>query len=536
MSFSLDPDVGRRVLGLIGHRPLLTSDDGDGAQDAHYHEARKEQLRRGPRQALLRGRRYWCRKHRRGHRRGLRGHAPVAVRLHAEVVFVHPDAEPTTLAPVGTPRVPAVPELDSVLPAPAGNRDLLVQRHVLAGFVVDATRVGPEALGGVKAAADGAALVDLGLHRVDAAHRAILRDEPHDGLLHTHAGARPDEPLLAAGRAVAADVLVLAGVLLRLVVLARLVRDTAPMDVGVGAGGVAARAGAAGAAVEQHLGGEADLGPNPAPHNANAVAKRSGDSLGPATRALAVGQVLVLVPGHIAPAGDVAPIPSARQTLLAQLLVGPGAGHELATDCIPVQARNPASRRLLGDVVFGLSEKSLHRLGGLLVVLRVPPLLFLEFLGLHGLHINMPPIGLPIVGRRCPIAAGFDHDVVRATSNTRPAVEAPIGAPRIAQDPIILSVLCAVADHADDVVDGFRVRLVLVDVPADEIHEFWWGGDGAGDGAPLELRHHVVLALNYAILSDVVDLIVRRSLATFLVAHPANVLRFALSAGVVARR
>eukprot|EP00444_Apocalathium_aciculiferum_P064725 CAMPEP_0183563666 /NCGR_PEP_ID=MMETSP0371-20130417/102779_1 /TAXON_ID=268820 /ORGANISM="Peridinium aciculiferum, Strain PAER-2" /LENGTH=39 /DNA_ID= /DNA_START= /DNA_END= /DNA_ORIENTATION= len=39
MSFSLDPDVGRRVFGLIGHRPLLTSDDGDGAQDAHYDEA-----------------------------------------------------------------------------------------------------------------------------------------------------------------------------------------------------------------------------------------------------------------------------------------------------------------------------------------------------------------------------------------------------------------------------------------------------------------------------------------------------------------
>ena len=81
--------------------------------------------------------------------------------------------------PVCAPRVPADPELLArvLVPAPAHHRDLVVDPRMLQLLPEDASLVLVEQLRGVHPAPDGAALPDLLLHVLRAAHVAVLVSE-----------------------------------------------------------------------------------------------------------------------------------------------------------------------------------------------------------------------------------------------------------------------------------------------------------------------------------------------------------------------
>mmetsp|Transcript_946 Transcript_946/g.2117 ORF Transcript_946/g.2117 Transcript_946/m.2117 type:complete len:254 (-) Transcript_946:815-1576(-) len=253
--------------------------------------------------------------------------------------------------------------------------------------------------------------------------------------------------MLATRGAIPADVGAVASELRGLVVLACLVRDAEPADVGVGARRVPAVACAAGLAVQQHLRGQADLRPGALAVHGDAVRQRRGDALGPAAGASAMWQVLVGVPRHPAPSRHVTPIPLLGQSRLLDKLVRPRGGHALAAVGRPVVARGAAGAALLrgarGRRAAGREEGLLG--GGEGEDLGLGLVLLVLLLTVADVDVA-PDRASPVAWRR-PCAIRLDHDVVLAARYTGPAVVAPIGAPRVADDPVVLAILGAVPDH-----------------------------------------------------------------------------------------
>ena len=65
--------------------------------------------------------------------------------------------------------------------------------------------------------------------------------------------------------------------------------------------------------------------------------------------------------------------------------------------------------------------------------------------------------------RRGPDAVPLDAEVVPVHGNPEEAVLAPVGAPGVATDPVLLAVLLAPAHHGDLVVDDGVAHLLPID-------------------------------------------------------------------------
>jgi len=70
---------------------------------------------------------------------GIKRRAPVAARLNSEVIDAAHNSEETVLAPVCTPRVTHIPELDSILLTIADDCDFVDRVSVTSIIVEDAT-------------------------------------------------------------------------------------------------------------------------------------------------------------------------------------------------------------------------------------------------------------------------------------------------------------------------------------------------------------------------------------------------------------
>ena len=64
---------------------------------------------------------------------------------------------------------------------------------------------------------------------------------------------------------------------------------------------------------------------------------------------------------------------------------------------------------------------------------------------------------------RGPLAVAFDTKVVAATGKPEPSLLAPVGPPRVAADPVVLSVLSAVPRDRDGVILGGAAGGILED-------------------------------------------------------------------------
>mmetsp|Transcript_23280 Transcript_23280/g.51109 ORF Transcript_23280/g.51109 Transcript_23280/m.51109 type:complete len:581 (-) Transcript_23280:35-1777(-) len=394
-------------------------------------------------------------------------------------------------------------------------------------LAVDALTIVLEALSRHQATSDGTSLVDLCLHGEGTPHRAILRHEVDDRLCHGDARSGPREVMFTLRRAVLADVDILARELLCLVVLASLVRQSMLANIVVSLSRVTTTAITAGLAIEQHLGRQSNLRPRAIPHDRDSVSESSSHTLCPAARALPTWKVLIGVPGDEASARNISPVPRSRKLGLRHLLVRTGSEDELAADVLPVEGGNSARRVLLLLLLFVSAQEQVRRLR----------LGFIRGLVIAGqVLLPLPSFlqdALTIVARSSPRAVLFDMDVVDTSGHTCPTVVSPIGTPRVAKDPIVLAVLAAITDNADDMVNLRLVLLIFVDIPAGVADEVRRCSDGAGDGAALQLGHDGVQASYAAVLRDAIDMILWCCSAAIGVAGGANVLSMATSSRVV---
>ena len=114
-----------------------------------------------------------------------------------------------------------------------------------------------------------------------------------------------------------------------------------------------------------------------------------------------------------------------------------------------------------------------------------------------------------------PRAVRLDRERVLVHLQPRPAVLAPVLAPAVAADPVLLAVLLAPADHRDRVLQRRRAALVLVDA-ALVGKQVVGDGDGAGDRTAREdLLHHVLFSAHgteflHVVLGVVLNRVARR--------------------------
>ena len=109
------------------------------------------------------------------------------------------------------------------------------------------------------------------------------------------------------------------------------------------------------------------------------------------------------------------------------------------------------------------------------------------------------------VGRCAGEAVGLDAQVVRVHVHVEEAVVAPVGAPGIATDPVLLALASlAIADDCDGVVQLGDADVLLIDGGAIVGVERLGGLDAAGDGSLLQLSLHLVGTNDVPVLGDVV--------------------------------
>mmetsp|Transcript_15528 Transcript_15528/g.32844 ORF Transcript_15528/g.32844 Transcript_15528/m.32844 type:complete len:377 (+) Transcript_15528:853-1983(+) len=343
---------------------------------------------------------------------------------------------------------------------------------------------------------------------------------------------RPNQTSLGVvWRAVLADALSVAGTLPPLVVLAGLVADALRMNVRIGTSRVSTSTRAAAMTVDQDLRGEAHLRPRAVVLHSQAIGQRRGDTVGPTTCTVR-RVVLVRIPSCIAPPRNIGPIPPRRQVARGQVFVRPPSSDELAPDLAPVAPHDTAGAESRHPWLRGgsISGRRGFNDGHLL------PWVVLCNGICSGIRTHVSPLGLTMVARGGPGALRLDGNGVAPSSDPRPAIVAPVAAPGVAEDPVILPVVSAVTNHTDDVVNVHVMSRVLKDTLAKVGGEGVRGGDLASDGATLQLRHHLLLSAYYAVLIDAEDLVLLPRRAAMLVAVPADVLRLAATAGVAALR
>mmetsp|Transcript_41631 Transcript_41631/g.120757 ORF Transcript_41631/g.120757 Transcript_41631/m.120757 type:complete len:385 (-) Transcript_41631:132-1286(-) len=251
----------------------------------------------------------------------------------------------------------------------------------------------------------------------------------------------------------------------------------------------------------------------------------------PTTGTLPVRQALVRVPCHVAPPGNVAPIKSGGEGAHVHHLVGARLDDALAARRAPIAARRTARHALVRRLVRILLLPVRVLFGGGFA--RQELTLHIRLRMFVRREVHTPPHWPTAIARSGPRAILLYLDVVAAARHTCPTVVAPIGPPRIAQDPVIFAVLAAVTYDADDVVDGFVVRLVLENLPARPVDELFWRRNGAGDGPALQLGQHFSLAADVAELVDAIDVVALLCPATRGIAVPADVPGLALVAHIV---
>ena len=416
------------------------------------------------------------------------GSRPDAVLLDAEVVGSLGELEPALFTPVRAPTVAANPVVLSVLGAVPRDGDGVVHRGAVGVILEDSRLVRLKRRRDADAALDGSTRADLSHHLLQVLLRVGVVDTAE--LVHVELGEVVGHAIIRAHRvaallrvAVAADAHAVAleviVQILGLVVLARLVDGAVGLDPGVHFSRIAALAAAS------TLGGVLGRG-----HAVDELLRRQ-EHVGEGVLARKLEAVVERGRGGVRPA---------RTAVLRDVLVAVG---RRVVDLVLADGADVVARR---GVLEPRERRSHMRRGGFAVWAHVAALRVVEKgtrghfrvglerarrVGSCRVHLHvLEPTRLGRWGG--PRARALDAQVVTAHLDLCVPVLAPVGAPRVAKDPVVsVRLVFAPTDDAQNVVGQIQDPRFLEDaagvaghgVRRPECLELVGSVDAAGEGA-----------------------------------------------------